>query len=440
MPSALPRFRQRLPQTTRSFPPSPDLEDFLMPADRSASVSRRSFLRIATTAAAAVPIVTEAHLAFAYSSGAQSTNNGVKRAGRFHGGMPAIPPDAVLINANENPLGPCKVACAACTDIAPRGGRYDFEQTFALSKTIAQVEGINQESIAIYAGSSEPLHYSVLAFSSPSRPYVTADPGYEAGMSAADMAGAKVIKVPLIRDTHAHDVKAMIAASPSAGVFYICNPNNPTGTTTPKDEIVWALKNKPKGSILLIDEAYIHFSDVPGCIDMVRAGEDVIVLRTFSKLYGMAGLRCGFAAGRPDLLAKLQAYGMNAMPITAAAAANVSLQHPEMIPERKKINTDIREQTFAWLDKQGYSYTKSQSNCFMLDTRHEAKQVIAAMQAKKVYIGRVWPAWPTYVRITVGTAQDMQAFQTAFAEVMQAPPQSAELLPPLYQRPLSHLG
>jgi histidinol-phosphate aminotransferase len=163
-------------------------------------------------------------------------------------------------------------------------------------------------------------------------------------------------------------------------------------------------------------------------MDMVRSGEDVIVLRTFSKLYGMAGLRCGFVAGRPDLLAKLQTYGMNAMPITAAAAANASLQHAEMIPERKKINTDIREQTFTWLDKQGYSYTKSQSNCFMLDTRRDAKQVIAAMQAKKVYIGRAWPVWPTHVRITVGTAQDMQAFQTAFAEVMQTPAQSAAVV------------
>jgi histidinol-phosphate aminotransferase len=411
-----------------------------MPADSSSSVSRRSFLRLATAATVAVPIVTEAHLAWAYSSGAQSASNGVKRAGRFHGRVEAIPAGAVLINANENPLGPCKLACEACTDIAPRGGRYDFEQTTALMKTIAQQEEISQESIAIYAGSSEPLHYSVLAFTSPTRPYVTADPGYEAGMAAADMAGAKIFKVPLTRDTHAHDIKAMVAASPDAGVFYICNPNNPTGTTTPKDDIAWALKNKPKGSILLIDEAYIHFSDVPSCMDMVRSGGDVIVLRTFSKLYGMAGLRCGFAAGRPDLLAKLQTYGMNAMPITAAAAANVSLQHPEMISERKKINGDIREQTFAWLDKQGYSYTKSQNNCFMLDTRRDAKQVISAMQAKKVYIGRVWPAWPSHVRITVGTAQDMQAFQTAFAEVMQAPPQKAELLPPVYQRPISHLG
>jgi histidinol-phosphate aminotransferase len=413
------------------------LEDFLMSADcTSAPVSRRSFLRFASAAAVAVPIVTESHLAWAYATGGQA----LKSSRRYHGGLDAIPPDAVLINANENPLGPCKLACEACTTITPKGGRYDFDQTVALTKTIASVEGIKEDSIAIYAGSSEPLHYAVLAYTSPSRPYVTADPGYEAGMVAAGVAGAKIVKVPLTRDTHAHDVKAMIAASPNSGVFYICSPNNPTGTITPKQDIVWALKNKPQGSILLIDEAYIHFSDTPSCMDMVRAGEDVIVLRTFSKLYGMAGLRCGYAAGRPELLAKLQNYGMNAMPITSLAAANVSLQHSEMIPERKKINADNRAATFAWLDQQGYSYTKSQSNCFMLDSRRDAKQVIAAMQAKKVYIGRVWPAWPTHVRITVGTQQEMQAFQTAFAEVIKSTPQSAELMPALHQRPLSHLG
>ena len=405
-----------------------------MPADFAPSVSRRNFLRLAS-AVAAMPIVTEAHLAWA------QTSSGVSAASRFHGGRQAIPPDAVLINANENPLGPCKVACEALTQIAPHGGRYDFAQTIALTKTIAQIEGLSEDSIAVYAGSSEPLHYTVLTFTSPTRPYVTADPGYEAGMRAADMSGAKTLKVLLSKDTHAHDLKAMVAASPTAGVLYICNPNNPTGTTTSKEEIVWALKNKPKGSVLLIDEAYIHFSDQPSCMDMVKAGEEVIVLRTFSKIYGMAGLRCGFAAGRPDLLAKLQTYGMNAMPITAAAAANASLQHTSVIPERKKINGDIRAQTFAWLDAQGYSYTRSQSNCFMLDTRRNAQQVIVAMQAKKVYIGRAWPAWPTYVRITVGTQQDMQAFQTAFAEVMQATPQRADLTTrEAWDRPFSHRG
>ena len=407
-----------------------------MSSRSASSVSRRSFLRLASAAAAAVPILTEGHLAWA------QTANPASKASRFHGGAHvSVPADAVLINANENPLGPCKAACDACTGVTPRGGRYDFAQTTALSKAIADVEGLKEESIAIYAGSSEPLHYSVLAFTSPSRPYVTADPGYEAGMVAAGYAGASVLKVPLTRDTYAHDVRAMVAASPNSGVLYIANPNNPTGTVTPDEDLRWALKNKPKGSILLIDEAYIHFSDVPSTMEMVKNGEDVIVLRTFSKLYGMAGLRCGYAAARPDLLAKLQTYGMNAMPVTAAAAATASLRFTPILAERKKINAGIRQDTFAWLDQQGYSYTRSQSNCFMLDTRRDAKQVIAAMQAKNVYIGRVWPAWPTHVRITVGTSQDMRAFRTAFTEVMKSSAQAAALTDaPLFAAPLSHQG
>jgi len=399
--------------------------------------SRRSFLRMASAAAAAVPILTEAELARA-AAGPQTLSYGARAQRRVHGGMEPVPPDAVMINANENPLGPCAQARSACAAMIPKGGRYDFEETVALTKTISRLEGLDEESIAVYAGSSEPLHYSVLAFTGASRPYVTADPGYEAGMVAAGYAGARVLKVPLTPRTHAHDVRAMVAAGQDAGLFYICNPNNPTGTTTPHEEILWAARNKPKGSILMIDEAYIHFSDEPRSLELVKGGEDVIVLRTFSKIYGMAGLRCGFAAARPDLLAKLQSYGMNALPITAVAAANASLQQAGVVPERKAINADIRQQTFDWLDRQGYSYTRSVSNCFMLDTRRDAKQVIAAMRAKKVYVGRVWPAWPTHVRVTVGTAQEMAAFRSAFAEVMAKPPESSRLTLP--EAPLSHRG
>src|SRR3989338_2039822 len=137
-------------------------------------------------------------------------------------------------------------------------------------------------------------------------------------MYAARTSQAKVVKAPLTADC-AHDVKAMVAADAQAGVIYICNPNNPTGTLTTKQDIVWALENKPAGAILLVDEAYIHLTDEPDTLDLVAQGKDLIVLRTFSKIYGMAGIRCGFAVGRPDLLAKLKPFGQNAMPITASA-------------------------------------------------------------------------------------------------------------------------
>ncbi len=369
----------------------------------STSLSRRNFFGMAA-AAAAIPVLSEFQLA---------------RAQRMN--IPrAMPPGAVRIDANENPLGPCSGACATMSSLLPEGGRYDFDLTDKLIETFSAQEGLKREYILTYAGSSEPLQYTVLAFTSKDRSYVTADPGYEAGMYAAKANGAKVVKVPLAAD-YSHDVRAMIAADPNAGLFYICNPNNPTGTITSRADIEWALANKPAGSILLVDEAYIHFSDATTVLDLVKADKDIIVLRTFSKIYGMAGLRCGLAIARPDLLAKIQPYGMNFMPILAVAAATSSLQVPELIPERKKINTDIRNETFSWLTANNYKFVPSQTNCFMVDTGRPGHQVVAAMAEKNVYIGRVWPIWPTYVRITVGTRSEMQKFQVAWKEVLNAP-------------------
>ena len=340
------------------------------------------------------------------------------------------PQGAVMIDANENPLGPCVSARDAISAIIPQGGRYSDGLTDSLVKQIAELEGLKPDHVQVYPGSSEPLHHTVCAYTSSSRSYVTADPGYEAGMFAANTAGAKVVKVPLSK-TYAHDVKAMLAAAPDAGVFYVCTPNNPTGTLTSHSDIEYLVENKPKGSIVLVDEAYLHFSDGTSVVDLVKAGKDVILLRTFSKIYGMAGLRCGFALGRPDLLEKVQEYaGWNAMPITALVAASASLKHTQLVPERKKVNADIRAEVFQWLDRNGYSYVPSQSNCFMLDTKRPAKEVIDAMQHQNVFIGRIWPAWPTYTRITVGTRPEMEEFQVAFKKVMTgAVTARANLLP-----------
>jgi histidinol-phosphate aminotransferase len=383
-----------------------------MPVEENpACRSRRSFLQIsAATAAAAAAgfrIVTEPMLA---------------RAG-------SIPysKDAVLINANENPLGPCGIACDAVNNVASQGGRYSDWMTTDLIKTFSALEGLKPEYIRAFPGSSGPLHYSVLAFTSPAKSYVTADPGYEAGSHAAKIAGARVARVPLTK-TYAHDVKAMLAAAPDAGMFYICSPNNPTGTLTSHSDIEFLLANKPKDSILLVDEAYIHLCDASSALDLVKADKDLIVLRTFSKIYGMAGVRCGFGIARPDLLEKMGAFsGWSAMPITAVAAATASLKDPGLVPERRHINTTIREATFQWLSEKGYSYVPSQSNCFMLDGKRPAKEMIAAMAAQNVFIGRPWPVWPTHVRITVGTQSEMERFQVAFDHVMKNP--SAALHP-----------
>ncbi len=372
-----------------------------MATDRSAvSASRRSFLSLSAAASAAVAlrIVTEPMLARA----------------RVHN----PPAGAVMIDANENPLGPCTSAREAISAITPQGGRYLDGLTDDLVNTIAQMEGMKRDYVRVFPGSSEPLHHTVAAYVSPQRSYVTADPGYEAGMLAAEAVGARVVKVPLTK-SYAHDVKAMLAAGPDAGVFYVCTPNNPTGTLTGHSDIEYLVENKPKGSIVLVDEAYIHFSDGTSAVDLVKADKDVILLRTFSKIYGMAGLRCGFALGRPDLLEKVQTYaGWNAMPVTAVVAATASLKHAQLVPERKKINAAIRQEVFQWLDRNGYAYIPSQSNCFMLDAKRPAKEVIDAMASQNVFIGRIWPVWPTHLRITVGTRPEMEQFQAALKKAM----------------------
>ena len=335
-----------------------------------------------------------------------------------HARVHNVPKDAIRIDANENPLGPGALAREAAAAILPQGGRYSDWLTDDLVKTLSEMAGLKPEQVRVYPGSSEPLHHSVAAFASAQRSYVTADPGYEAGMFAAAAIGAKVVKVPLTK-SYAHDVKAMLANAPDAGLFYVCTPNNPTGTLTSHSDIEYLVENKPKDSVVMIDEAYIHFCDAPSAMDLVKAGKEVILLRTFSKIYGMAGLRCGAAFARPDLLEKIDNYGgWNAMPITALVAANASLKDAQLVPERKRINARIRSEVFAWLDRNGYSYIPSESNFFMLDTKRPAKPAIDAMAMQNVYIGRIWPAMPTYTRVTIGTAPEMEQFQTAWHKVM----------------------
>jgi len=360
--------------------------------------SRRSFLQL-SAAAAALQIVTEPMLAAAARK--------------------AAPNDAIMIDSNENPLGPCQSARDAISAIIPQGGRYLDNLSEDLVHTFAKVEGLNPEYVHAFPGSSPPLRFAVIAFTSPQKSYVTADPGYEAGMFAAGAASARVVKVPLTR-TYSHDVKAMLAAAPDAGLFYICSPNNPTGTLTPHADIEYLVENKPKGSVVMVDEAYIHFCAAPSTLDLVKAGKDVVVLRTFSKTYGMAGLRCGFAIARPDLLEKIMdRAGWNFMPVTALVAASASLKDDGLVPERRRINAAVRQETFQWLDRNGYSYIPSESNCFLLDTKRPGKEVIDAMAQQKVFIGRIWPVMPTCVRITVGTHDEMLQFQTAFQKVMR---------------------
>jgi histidinol-phosphate aminotransferase len=329
-----------------------------------------------------------------------------------------VPADAVRINGNENPLGPCREAAEAIRAVVADGGRYRFEEGFRFASTLAEVEGLPASYVAPFAGSSDPLHRAVLAFTSPTRAFVTADPGYEAPEGAARFIGTPVHRIPLTKD-YRHDVRAMAKADAHSGLIYVCNPNNPSGTVTPKEDVEWLIANKPAGSVVLLDEAYIHFaSSATPATYLVAKDKDVIILRTFSKIYGMAGLRAGAALGRPDLLAKLRGFGSGMLPVTGMVGATASLKVPNLVAERKRLVTEVRQDVFSFLDKHKFSFVPSESNKFMVDVKRPGGEIVRALAAERVYIGRVWPAWPTHVRVTVGTREEMEKFKAAFLKVM----------------------
>ncbi len=341
------------------------------------------------------------------------------------GGVPAIgyidtPANVALLNINEYPSGPTPAAVAIMTQMATNGNRYYMAEAAKFNKEVAAYHDLKPEYVTLYAGSSEILHFTTLAFTSPTKSLVTADPTFESPWRTAAVNGAKVHKVPLNPD-YSYNMKAMVAADPNAGLFYVCNPNNPTGVPVKRADIEWLLANKPAGSVVLVDEAYIHFSDADSVLDLVAKDKDLVVSRTFSKIYSMGGLRFGYASGRPDLMEKLHVYGINNMATTAIQCAKVQLNDKQLIPLRKQAMADTRNRTFDWLAKQGYDFTPSQTNHFLLNVKKPGAPVINGLAHHSVMIGRTWAAMPNWPRVTVGSPSDMQSFQSAFLEVMNTP-------------------
>jgi histidinol-phosphate aminotransferase len=339
------------------------------------------------------------------------------------GGIPDPAPEAqTRIGANEcwaGPLAPGQAAAAAIISAsnryAPKDQRGDF------IRAVMQVEDVPYDYVAPWPGSSDPLSRAVVTFCSPTKALVTADPTFELAGRTAEWLGAPVKRVPL-RPDYAHDVRAMLAADPSPGLYYICTPNNPTGTVTPLSEIEWLIANKPAGSIVLVDEAYTHFAGVPTASYMAKAGKDVIVMRTFSKIFGMAGMRMGYVMTRPDIITRLMRYdgGMQsgALPLPSLACATASLTAADLIAARRKEMQAARAMTLEHLKKRKLKVISGDANMFMVDWKtRPAKDMQAAFRTQSVEIGRSWPIWPTVSRVTVGSLDDMTAFCAALDKV-----------------------
>lgn len=326
----------------------------------------------------------------------------------------------IRLSSNENPFGPSMKALDAMSEAFSISWRYPDEAQDKLVAEIAKMHAVAEAQVLLGNGSGEILKIAALAFLSRERKLVMASPTFEAISRYTTALGGETVLVPLDA-RHAHDLAAMGAVK-DAGLIYICNPNNPTATITPRAALASFLDTVPASTVVLVDEAYHHYADSPdyaSVIPLVRSHPNLLVARTFSKIYGMAGLRCGYAVAQHELLQKMSAQqpwdSVNAM---AIAAARASLADPYHVRNGRKRNSEIRAGVAGELAKLGFQTLPSQANFIMIDLGREVRPVIAAFKQKDVHVGRLFPAMPKHLRVTIGRPEEMNAFLGAFKTVM----------------------
>src|SRR6266481_6814070 len=327
----------------------------------------------------------------------------------------------VRLSANENPYGPSPKALKAMTDSFTLACRYPDEHNNIVMDKLAKLNGVSREQILLGDGSSEILKLCAETFTGKERGMlVAADPTFEAILEQASTNGAEVVKMPLT-STFAHDLPKMLSAG-RRGLIYVCNPNNPTASITPKNDLRDFIGKTPPETRVLVDEAYFHFADSPDYetfIPLVKDYPNLIVARTFSKIYGMAGLRCGYCVAQKETIDQMRRYQMwDSVNIMALAAASASLDDPDQVPNGQRQNNDAREFTISELDKLGYETIPSQANFIMFDCKRPVVPLIQAMKQQSVHVGRLFPALPNHMRVTIGKKTEMETFLVAFRQVM----------------------
>ncbi|HEX3553865.1 MAG TPA: aminotransferase class I/II-fold pyridoxal phosphate-dependent enzyme [Thermoanaerobaculia bacterium] len=374
------------------------------------TLSRRGFVQILGAGAAAAalrPSLTEALLPAAKAATA----------------APAAPTvdGVVRLSSNENPYGPSPAAFDAMREGFRLAWRYPDEHVDALVADLAKLHGVGADHILAGDGSSEILKIAAAAFTSPGKPAVTADPTFEALARYASKGGAPVVKVPLTAD-YRHDVPALLKAAAGGGLIYVCNPNNPTATITPKAQVRDLIAQAPAGATVLVDEAYHHYADsgdYETVISLVHDHPNLIVARTFSKIHGMAGLRLGYAVAQPETLAHLRdQQAWDSLNILVVVAARASLQDTDHLEKSRRLNRETRDWLRSAVGGMGYKLLPSETNFLMIDLKTDVGPVIEALKGRRVEVGRRFAAMPECLRVTIGTRPQMEAFLGAFRQVM----------------------
>jgi histidinol-phosphate aminotransferase len=369
------------------------------------SISRRKFAQLLGAGAAAA--VVRPRLSFAKPT--QSTATSLTAGGNI-----------VRLSANENPYGPSQKALQAMTDSFGLACRYPDEHNNVLIDKLAKLNNVDRNEILLGDGSGEILKLCAETFTGPQNGnLIAADPTFEAILHNASANGAEVVKVPLT-SSFAHDLSKMLGAA-KRGLIYVCNPNNPTASITPKDELRDFIGKTPPETMVLVDEAYFHYADSPdyeSVIPVVKEHPNLIVSRTFSKIYGMAGLRCGYCVAQKETIERMRRNQMwDSVNCMALAAATASLDDLDHVPNGQRLNKEAKTFTTSELEKMGYKIIPSQANFIMFDCKRPVVPLIQALKQRNVQVGRLFPALPNYMRVTIGKRAEMEAFLSAFREV-----------------------
>ncbi len=337
---------------------------------------------------------------------------------------PAAGTGLIDLSSNENPYGPSAAALEAMTRSQAVAGRYPDAAEQETIEAIARLHGVGSDRVVLGCGSSEILRLCGAAFLGPGRTVVAAEPTFEAVLHYAEVTKAEPVKVPLTADFR-HDLPAMARACDTrAGLVYVCNPNNPTGTIVTGDELLAFLAQVPPTTVVVVDEAYHHFVEAPAYRSAVEAIErfpNVVVTRTFSKIYGMAGMRLGYAIASAANAEALRAHAAwSNVNVAVLAAARASLAEERLVARQRERLNGTRRWLSSELARDGRRTIPSETNFVMIDVGGDVKPLIAAFESRGIRVGRRFAAMPTWLRVTIGTPEETQAFLRALREVVPA--------------------
>lgn len=330
----------------------------------------------------------------------------------------------IRLSANENPYGPCARALEALKTSGSEASRYPFGVDEEVRDALARLHGVAPEQVVLGCGSSDVLRMAGSAFLPAGRTVVAAEPTFEAVLDYARVTRAEPFKVPLTADFR-HDLSRMAAACDArTGLVYVCNPNNPTGTIVGGDDLEAFLPKVPGSAVVLVDEAYHHFVETPryrSAFDFLARYPNLVIARTFSKIYGMAGMRLGYGVASKENAKALRDHASwdNTNEAVLAMAA-ASLSDSTVVPRQRKLLNDTRRWLCSELEKEGRRYIPSETNFLMIDVQGDVLPVIRAFRDRGIQVGRKFPSMGNWLRISIGKQEETAAFLAGLREIVPA--------------------